>query len=606
MLPGSIHEARDAGYDATSYPGHDITNYRDSHSAPCLIEPTTAARNPSESSIGKLYPTEVFTDPTNKRPRFSVWDWVWEFGASIFSLGSLAAVVAVLAANEHKSLANWTFVFGISLNTLIAILSTLSRTALMVPVASCISQLKWIHLISASRPLCEVQVFEDASRGPWGSFGLLWKLHVRAKLATWGCVITILTLAMGPFAQQLISYPLRNVVSGRATFYTSHVYDSAYGQPRGTRGATASTMGPKMQGAMLNGLFNLSSPMQYTCSTGNCQWDDFSTLAVASSCQNVTSTSKIVCRAEAGARYCNYTTPSGLFIRASSWQSSGGGGATRFNSTAITPDVGGSSWSGDRDGPINSTLATIAMAALSNGFNLTMPDLMECSMRLCARVTRNLTVSNGTFIPGVSEDFELEGVPGRYEIDMRPGISSPRDWFTFNTTGDHPSYPGNRSFSYNAIDLDGVKGFLRTIFSPDVGTPYYLSLMDSPDRAGTVALISESMSYAFAHAPSGDELEGRMLSDELYIEVHWIWIILPLLEVVMSLTFLVCTLIHTQRKGVTVWKSSGIVPLLTVMVGWDNSELGAASGRDVEKRSKKMRGRLVANDGNVQGFHRTE
>jgi hypothetical protein len=87
--------------------------------------------------------------------------------------------------------------------------------------------------------------------------------------------------------------------------------------------------------------------------------------------------------------------------------------------------------------------------------------------------------------------------------------------------------------------------------------------------------------------------------------VHWLWIILPLTEVVMSVAFLICTLIHTQRQGVAVWKSSGIVPLLTVMVGWDNSELGAGSWKEVEKRSKNMRGRLVVNDGSVLGFHRT-
>lgn len=365
-------------------------------------------------------------------------------------------------------------------------------------------------------------------------------------------------------------------------------------------------MGPKMQGAILNGLFNLSSPIQFACSTGNCQWDDFSTLGVASSCQNVTSTSIISCRTQGRGSSCNYTTPSGLLISASSYSSSGGGSSTRFNSTAITPNAGGSEWSGDPNGPINSTLAYIAMAGLSNDFNFTRPDLMECSMRLCARVARNLTISNGTFVPGTLEDFELEGVPGRYELERKPGIASPRDWFTFNVTGDHPSYPGNRSFSYNAIDLDGVKRFFRTVFSPDVGTPYYLSLMDSPDRAETVATISDSMSYAFAYAPSGDKLQGRAFSDELYIKIHWPWIILPLLEVGMSLAFLVCTMIHTRRKGIAVWKSSGIVPLLTVMIGWDNSELGAGSNREIEERSKHMRGQLVANDGQIQGFHKME
>lgn len=235
---GPPDDPRVAAYDATSYLGHDVTDYLDSQGAPSLTNSPTGARHSPDLSIRNLHPNRLVTTPIKKRSDLSLRDWVWEIGASIFSLGCFAAVVGVLVANEDKSLSSWTFVFGTSLNTLIATLSTLSRAALMVPVASCISQLKWIHLIGASRPLKDAQVFEDASRGPWGSLELMWKLHIRTKLATWGSVITILTLAMGPFAQQLLSYPTRTVVSGGATFYTSHVYDSAYGQQRGTRGAT--------------------------------------------------------------------------------------------------------------------------------------------------------------------------------------------------------------------------------------------------------------------------------------------------------------------------------------------------------------------------------
>jgi hypothetical protein len=225
-------------FDATSYSGHDITDYRDDHSAPSLTASEPKAHYLPDSSTQKLYSTEIVTNALTEKPRFDFRDWQWEFGASLFSLGCFAAVVGVLAVNEHKSLTGWTFVFGISLNTLIAILSTLSRTALMVPVASCISQLKWIHLVSASRPLCDVQVFDDASRGPWGAFELIWRLHVRTKLATWGSIITIMTLAMGPFAQQLLSYPSRDVLASDAIFYTSHIYDSAYGESRQLRAAS--------------------------------------------------------------------------------------------------------------------------------------------------------------------------------------------------------------------------------------------------------------------------------------------------------------------------------------------------------------------------------
>lgn len=373
-------------------------------------------------------------------------------------------------------------------------------------------------------------------------------------------------------------------------------------------------MGPKMQGAILNGLYNLTTAVQFTCSTGNCQWDEFSSLAVASTCTNVTSDTKVLCERSGSSFGCNYTTPAGFFVTSSYSARSGGGTRTSFNATAFKPASYDYGPIDDRSAPVNSTLARIALVNMHGGFSMERPDVSECNMRLIARVTRNLTVTNGTFAAGSFEDIELEGVPGKYDNALESkGGTSLRDWYTFNITGDHPSYPGNRSFSYNTIDLEGAKNLLYNIFTADAGSasggaqvnPYYWPLMNATDQAGTVASIAQSMSYAFAHAPSGEVVKGRALSSELYIQVHWLWIILPLTEVVMSVAFLVCTLIHTQRKGVTVWKSSGIVPLLTVMVGWDNSELAAASWRDVEKRAKHMRGQLVANDGNVQGFHRT-
>ncbi|KAH6643265.1 hypothetical protein BKA67DRAFT_587280 [Truncatella angustata] len=68
------------------------------------------------------------------------------------------------------------------------------------------------------------------------------------------------------------------MISGSTTYYTSHIYDAAWCKGRGLRGrigVIASTIGPKMQGAILNGWFNLSSLVQFTCTTGNCQWDVF-------------------------------------------------------------------------------------------------------------------------------------------------------------------------------------------------------------------------------------------------------------------------------------------------------------------------------------------
>lgn len=176
--------------------------------------------------------TKLLLNSPRKPSQSSFWDLHWEVTAAAFSSICFVAVVGVLILFDEKSFSTWSFVFNISINTIIVVLSTLSRTALLVPVASCISQLKWIHIVEALRRLYDIQMFDDASRGPWGSVVLIWNLHIRTKLATWGSSITTLTLAMRPFAQQLLSYSARPVFSDGATFRRSRVYDSSYGTYR--------------------------------------------------------------------------------------------------------------------------------------------------------------------------------------------------------------------------------------------------------------------------------------------------------------------------------------------------------------------------------------
>jgi hypothetical protein len=166
---------------------------------------------------------------------FHLGDWQWEIAAAIFSFLCVFAILIVLKVYQEKPLSSWHFVDNITLNTVVALLSTFSRTALIVPVASCLSQLKWIHLVGSPRQLRDMQIFDDASRGPGGSLALIWSLHFKTKLATWGSLITILSLAMGPLSQQLLSYPSRlHFDTSGAMFHRNQVYDS--GADRGVTG----------------------------------------------------------------------------------------------------------------------------------------------------------------------------------------------------------------------------------------------------------------------------------------------------------------------------------------------------------------------------------
>jgi len=69
------------------------------------------------------------------------------------------------------------------------------------------------------KALSQLQVFDNASRGPWGSLMLFWKTRKSFSrkesppvLALLGAAITILMLAFEPFAQQVIGFNTRSAV----------------------------------------------------------------------------------------------------------------------------------------------------------------------------------------------------------------------------------------------------------------------------------------------------------------------------------------------------------------------------------------------------------
>jgi hypothetical protein len=156
--------------------------------------------------------------------------WLWEIAGAVFSVLCIIAVILILATANGKPLSSWSFF--VSPNALISIFSTLAKAALMVPVAACISQLKWIYF-DKPHTLSELDVFEEASRGPWGSLELVFRLKLkpRALLATWGSVITIVALAMDPFAQQILSFPSHRILQapsqgGFAFMGSTQLYDT--------------------------------------------------------------------------------------------------------------------------------------------------------------------------------------------------------------------------------------------------------------------------------------------------------------------------------------------------------------------------------------------
>lgn len=156
--------------------------------------------------------------------------WWWEIGSILLSISCLAAIIIILSVVHKRPLSTWRF--PIAPNALISIFVTISKASLMLSVAACISQMKWLYFKHGTHRLDHLQLFDEASRGPLGALELLTGiLGGRSKAswaAAWGSVITIVALAADPFAQQILSFPSRqtSLNLGSASIKSTQIYDT--------------------------------------------------------------------------------------------------------------------------------------------------------------------------------------------------------------------------------------------------------------------------------------------------------------------------------------------------------------------------------------------
>lgn len=99
--------------------------------------------------------------------------WLWEACYLIAATICLIAILWLAIDTDGKRQDQWRL--QISLNSLVAILSTIFRSTLDEITGQMISQLKW-WWYRQPRPLLHLQHFDDASRGPYGAFLLLYRL----------------------------------------------------------------------------------------------------------------------------------------------------------------------------------------------------------------------------------------------------------------------------------------------------------------------------------------------------------------------------------------------------------------------------------------------
>ncbi|KAK8023469.1 hypothetical protein PG991_006708 [Apiospora marii] len=179
--------------------------------------------------------------------------------------------------------------FRITINSLLAVYSTILKAAISLVVSSGIAQLQWSWLGSApQRPLHDVVRYDDAGRGPWGAMRLLWAHRLRQPLTALGALIMVLNIGVDPFPQQIlrtvdcsVHLDERQALLPRTNLFGDFenlvsLYNSYSKDQLDLRSAVS-------DGIMSSGVTQVAQ-----CTTGNCAFPTaFTTLGICHRCHDI-------------------------------------------------------------------------------------------------------------------------------------------------------------------------------------------------------------------------------------------------------------------------------------------------------------------------------
>lgn len=159
--------------------------------------------------------------------------WIWELGSLLLSTLCVVAILILMLQFDGQPIPSWGY--GITINGVISVLAVIAKSALILPVAEAISQLKWHWYWSNHRPLLDFDFLDAASRGPLGCLRLLSRPK-QWSVASLGATITVMALLMEPFLQLMPTYLTQKIDSSTASIPRSVFYMDYYSNPTGFGG----------------------------------------------------------------------------------------------------------------------------------------------------------------------------------------------------------------------------------------------------------------------------------------------------------------------------------------------------------------------------------
>ncbi|KAJ4298082.1 hypothetical protein N0V90_005981 [Kalmusia sp. IMI 367209] len=564
----------------------------------------------------------------NHRSSFSLSDsWICEIVCVFLGAVLILALYLVLRHYDGQTAPQFGTAFGaaLTLNTVAAIIVTGARTALLLPVAECVGQLKWIWFSKDYRQLSDMSIFDKASRGLSGGFGLLWRtrLSQNRSIAALGPFVMIFQIAIDPLSQQLITYQSTSVSStsvaatiGIAQRWTDDTTSQENAIEDADRYGAVNT---RIKNAVQLGLNNANESLADItplCPGGNCTFDPYWSLAVCTRIANVSDhiTVKNLTNTATGYPHIRY------YVTPNQYLDNLGYSETYMNVTSATgakPDDIGPGTSAlnmsesiafrDVNDPIADVFIIIRNVSDADnaGADHSRYGAIEFILEWCVQsfttnVTNGVATTNRhnairNFTGGDHEFLQLQpdGPNGKsYTIQDIP----------HNTLQRYFQAIFNGSITTDADDWYATSDIMQLLFEPfnvyqgnHIGQTFKLENgLRGTDQTGlehiinniATSLTNRVRSVAWTSGPEGYQYSpparGTVYQQVLIVVIRWKWIAGHITFTTLSLAFLALTILNQHRSALNTktWKSSGAAVLRALDPALQR-ELGGITSRSV-------------------------
>lgn len=507
-------------------------------------------------------------------------NWWTELLCLALAASNLILITTILFLLNDKPLASWHF--SISLNAVISALVVATKAALIYTTACCIGQLKWQHFQHSlhRRSLYDLKTFDEASKGPLGALKLVLRLRHISLIAWLGGIIVVAAVFVEVFGQQVLVYKSRSVEveGGVAEFAsTQHLmaHDGWY---------LDYTMISDLQKLLLTAIFRGEATPAFDCETAECTWPASATLGICSQCVDISDISKGSCEGDSKNLDCSFEVP-GYGELGGSVQP--GGPMPLINTTTM-------------DGVYDATpsfynFSTLVMAESTNW----TAKLTQCELSWCAWTYQNATSKGTNLDLGIPQQFPLNFTGTWDKTNATSNLDDTQSVCT--ALGDYPANLNN-TFAISQGKEYFLKYAVRLILKAGYqGADFYTQLTlanSSLDYTDTATMSSNLAAFMTNALRTQDRTQavGTAWQSVTFIQVRWVWLILPAVLVLAAGILLFMTVVQSKKYNTVLWKTSLLAFLFCSTNAWatetDGGGDNARSLEAMEMASKGMEVRL--------------